>query len=372
MISMLPEVDRTLCRLLAGLVRPGDLPPAQLNEVWAHATATSGGELLAGVLVASADQIDGAATERALTFLRAAAVTDMLRQRVLRRVVDAFDAAEVQMLLIKGVGLAYTVYPEPNLRPAGDIDVFIARESLETAEAALASAGFARDLEPDTESASMQRHYTCRDHHGAAYVVDLHWRISNRQVFASALSFDDAWNASQPVGRLGRAARTLGTADALLLACIHRIAHHQDDPHLIWLWDIHLLARTMTGADVERLAARAAGSDMRAVVAHGLELSRARFETAIEPWLLSELHGSDVAEASAGFVGRQARQVELVLSDLATAATARGRARLLREHLFPPLAYMSAKYSSCPRLLLPFAYLHRIVRGAPKWFHRGS
>jgi hypothetical protein len=369
---MLPEVERTLCRVLAGIVHPRALSPGQLNEVWAHALETSGGEVLADVLVAAGDQIGGAARERALAFLRAAAVTAMLRQRVLHRVVDAFAVAETRMLLIKGVGLAYTVYPEPNLRPAGDIDLFIARESLEAAEAALASAGFARDLEPDTESASMQRHYIRREDDRTAYVVDLHWRISNRQIFAGALPFDEAWHASQPVRRLGRAARTLGTADALLLACIHRIAHHHDDPHLIWLWDIHLLAGAMTSMDVEGLAARAARRDMRAVVARGFELSRERFGTAVDQRLLLELHRSGAAEASADFVGRRTRQVELVLSDLATMATLSERARLLREHLFPSLAYMGGKYPAWPRLLLPLAYLYRMACGAPKWFRRES
>ena len=89
---------------------------------------------------------------------------------------------------------------------------------------------------------------------------------------------------------------------------------------------------------------------MRAVVARGFELSHARFGTAVDQRLLLALHGSGCAEASAGFVGRQTRQVELVLSDLATIATAGERARLLREHLFPRLSYMAAKYPACPRL----------------------
>ena len=369
---MLPDVERTLCGVLAGTVRPRDLSSGELNGVWAHAMETSGGEVLADVLATTGGLIDGAATERAVAFLRVAAVTSLLRQRVLQRVVDAFAAAETRMLLIKGVGLAYTVYREPHLRPAGDIDLFIAHESLQAAEAALASAGFARDLEPDTEAASMQRHYIRRDGFGTPYMVDLHWRISNRQIFAGALTFDEAWNASQPVRRLGPAARTLGTADALLLACIHRIAHHHDDPHLIWIWDIHLLAGAMTGTDVDGLAVRAARSDMRAVVARGFELSRERFGTAVDQRLLLALQGSGAIEASAGFVGRPMRQVELVLSDLTTMTTVGERARLLREHLFPSLAYMGGKYPACPRLLLPLAYLHRIACGAPKWFRRVS
>jgi hypothetical protein len=31
---------------------------------------------------------------------------------------------------------------------------------------------------------------------------------------------------------------------------------------------------------------------------------------------------------------------------------------------------MRIKYARCPALLLPLAYFHRIVRGAPKWFER--
>ena len=369
---MLSEVDRTLGRVIAGSVRPGDLPPGRLDEVWTHAIRTSGGEVLAAVLVTAGADIDPASKERVRACLRDAAVTEMLRLRVLRRVVHAFDAAGIRMLLIKGAGLAYTVYPAPHLRPAGDIDVFITRESLETAEAALATAGFARDLEPDAESASMQRHYTARDVYGANHVVDLHWRISNRHVFANALCFEEGWSRSRPIERLGGTARTLAIADALLLACIHRIAHHQDDPHLIWLWDIHLLAGKMTRADVEALAAHAARTGMRAVIVRGLEMSQSRFGTALDPWLLSKLCESGVGEASARFVGHETRHVDLVLSDFTAAATAGQRLRLLREHLWPGLAYMRAKYPSCPRLLLPLAYLYRIAWGAPKWFQSPS
>ena len=34
--------------------------------------------------------------------------------------------------------------------------------------------------------------------------------------------------------------------DALLLACMHRVAHHHDNERLIWLYDIHLLRERMS------------------------------------------------------------------------------------------------------------------------------
>jgi hypothetical protein len=367
---MAAEIEQTLCRVLTGAQDPWELSPARLDELWAEAETTRGVELLARVLAAEDRKIKSTARERADACLRDAAVSEMLRHRVLRRIVDAADAAGTRMLFIKGAGLAYTVYPEPYLRPACDIDLFITRETLDGAEAALAAAGFVRALEPDVESASMQRHYTWRDGYGIDYFVDLHWSIANRHVFAQALSFSDAWNASQPIARLGRSARTLGTPDALLLACIHRIAHHKDDPDRLWLWDIHLLTGTMTAADADVLAARAARSGMRAVVARGLELAQARFGTAVAPGLLEELRRPDAATLAAPFFGRNARQVDFVISDLAALPSAGDRVRLIREHLFPGLGYMRARYPACPRALLPFAYIYRIARGAQNWFLR--
>jgi hypothetical protein len=343
-----------------------------LNDVWAYATDTSGLELLAQAVAVCGDTVERATREKAVSRLREAAVADMLRHRAIRHVVDAFAATNTRMLLIKGAGLAYTIYPQPHLRPAADIDVFIAREQLDAAETALASAGYTREREPDAESASMQRHYRRRDEHDLDYIVDLHWRIANRHVFANALSFQDAWNTSQPVTQLGGSARTLGTADALLLACIHRVAHHHDDQNLLWLWDIHLLNGMLTQLDVEALAERAARSDMRAVVARGLELARAKLGTVIDPSLLATLCKGRVTEPSARFIGHHARHVELVLGDLAAVPTTGERVRLVWEHLFPDLAYMRAKYPAWPRPLLSCAYLYRIACGAPKWFRRSS
>ena len=61
--------------------------------------------------------------------------------------------------------------------------------------------------------------------------------------------------------------------------------------------------------------------------------------------------------------------VDVVRADLAATGW-RNRARLAREHLFPPREYMRAIYSRWPAVLLPVAYLDRIVRGTPKWFQR--
>jgi hypothetical protein len=341
-----------------------------LNDVWAHADACGGVELLASALAGCDRLVDRSARERAVRCLRTAAVGEMIRHRALCELADACARDGVRALLIKGAGLAYTVYPIAHLRPSCDTDVLIREEDLERAERMLDRIGYGRVREPDVQAAGMQRHYVRRGDHGFDHFIDLHWRIVNRHVFASALTFDDAWRRSQGVERLCAAARTLATSDALLLACIHRVAHHDDEDDLVWLWDIHLLAHAMTPAENDALAARAAASGMRAVVGRGLDLAHARFGTAIDPRLLSALRAPGPEEPAARLIGGGSRQVDLVLSDLAALPSFRTRARLVYEHLFPNRAYIRAKYERWPVVLLPLAYVDRIARGASKWLRR--
>ena len=49
---------------------------------------------------------------------------------------------------------------------------------------------------------------------------------------------------------LDTSARGPSSVDALVLAAVHRIAHHFDSDHLIWLYDIDLIARSLTIAYV--------------------------------------------------------------------------------------------------------------------------
>lgn len=362
--------EQKLCRVLVEGALPPELTSAELDAIWAHATWRSVDELLAAIITKECAPEGSRAADR----LRDATAREMLRFRALRSIVDAVGAAGLRVLLMKGAGLAYTVYPEPHLRPAGDIDLFIARDSLEATEAALGSIGYRRQREPDAELASMQRHYLLQQPGGVEHVVDLHWRVANRHLFADAVPFEQAWAGSEPVPRLGGAARTLGTVDALMLACLHRVAHHDDHPDLIWLWDIHLLAGRLGDDQAETLLQRAAASGMRGVIAHGIGLAATRFGTNVgssgTQALLDRLTADTSVEPSAAFIAARARQVDLLRTDLASIGSARQRLRLLREHLLPGTAYMRARYPAWPRPLLPLAYLYRIARGAPKWFRR--
>jgi hypothetical protein len=302
--------------------------------------------------------------------LRAAAIADLLREGELRRLLAALAAAGVHSLVLKGAALAYTVYRAPHLRPRGDLDLLIAPPDLETADQALVAAGWCRAVEHDSAAITTQRHYVLGGAPRFAEHLDLHWKIAVPRIFGDAIGFDELAARAVPIAALGPDAWTLSSADALFLACLHRVAHHQDAADLLWLWDIHLLASSLSEAERASFVALAGQRAMRAVCARGLELALARFATPRAPELIAALRPSqkDPEEPSAAFLRGGMRLVDLLRSDLSTVRNWRAGLALMSAHLFPDAAYVKSMYPRWPAAALPFAYLDRIVRGAPKWF----
>ncbi len=303
--------------------------------------------------------------------LRTAAALDAVRERHVQALLTALLSAGVDVLLLKGTALAYIVYPAPHLRPRADIDVMIQRDALAQAERVLADRGWTRPTERDAELSAAQRHYVKSRPSGMLEHLDVHWKIANPQTFANALAFDDLRARAIRSPALGPGAWTLSQPDALFLACVHRVAHHDDARQMLWLWDIHLLCRRLADADADRAVALADRSAMWSVCRRSLDLAGRLFGTPGADALATRLGGRAVGlpEPSARFIGG-AKQAAVLRADLAATARWRDRIALLAEHVFPSAAYMRTAYPRCPSVLLPLAYAHRIVRGTPKWFWR--
>jgi hypothetical protein len=300
--------------------------------------------------------------------LRQAAALELRSTEAITGLLDGFAAAGVDALLIKGAGLAHIVYPASHLRARADTDILIEHAGLAPAERVLVDQGWHRPVERNVALTAAQSHYSRS--RGAAHHIDLHWRVANPLLFAQALSFAELRARAVSVPALGAHARTTGFADALFLACLHRVAHHGDEIQLLWIWDLHLLIQRMSPEDRAVFVSLAERERMRAVCGRGVALAAECFGTpgASE---LAEALGQRTAgdEPSARFI-RDSRPVTALLSDLESLREWQGRVAYLAEHLFPSRAYMQSVYPGCPQVLLPLAYGYRIARGAPKWFVR--
>ncbi len=365
------DVERLLCRILGG-----EIPswPASTDAEFARRFLDGSREHGVAALVHHharttrawrdwpATVRDSLARETAMQ-----AALDMLREEEIVAVLERLHAAGIETVLLKGTPLAYSHYARSMLRPRCDTDLLIPPERLEVAAQALESLGYCRLNAVSGRLVSYQDSF-----HKIAgrvdHVVDVHWRISNSQLFARALDFDVVLCRSVAVPQLGTHARALCPPHALLLACMHRAAHLYadggDGNRLIWLHDIHLLASAMTTREWQRFREMCLATQMRQVCLDAFAATRRAFATALPSALLEELAASPRRELSAEYL--DASRLRILMTDLRALASWRDRMTLLREACFPDADYVLARYGTRTRWALPWWYLRRAVAGIGK------
>ena len=293
---------------------------------------------------------------------------ELLRVREIARVVTALDARRIQALLVKGAALAYSLYPEPWLRPRVDTDIIVAHDSRSAVDRVLRDLGYSRAPGVSTgEFVSHQAAFEHRDAHGVSHVVDLHWKPVNPQALADALPFSLLWQNAVELRYRELRARVPSHACSLLLACVHRLGHHQEHERLVWLYDIHLLAGTLDEGAWDFVVRTAQDRGITAICRHGLDAAVGRLGTAVPARVLAALGDGDLAEPSRAYAERRQRRRDVLRADLRLLTSWRDRAQLLGEHAFPPASFMMARYAVRTRLLLPLLYAHRLVTGTWKW-----
>ena len=176
------------------------------------------------------------------------------------------------------------------------------------------------------------------------HTCDLHWRVSNRAAFSRLLPWERLAAETRPIPALDACAEGLAPPHALLMACLHRVAHHFDPPTLIWLYDIHLLASSMSEDDAARFVALAVDSGLAAICARGLALAQHHFRTPLPAAFDHLAPAGD--EPLAAYMDQAFRPFDALISDLRALGGNRARWQLLREHLFPPSPYLRAARSA--------------------------
>ena len=303
--------------------------------------------------------------------LAAAAAAEAAREVLCRRelvaVLNALSDAGVSPILLKGTALAYSLYPEPHLRPRCDTDLIVPHAAVNTVRGTLTRIGYASPPYCDGELLFHQVPFRKTDRLGVVHRLDLHWKISTQAMFADVLPVEELAKTAVPVPALGPHARTAGRVHALLLACLHAVMHHRNEERLIWMHDIHLLASDLPPVDFDRFAQLAIAGRVATVCAHTLNLVRTRLGTPVPAETMATLGAPLNKEATSAYLRPARRWRHELVSNLWGLPRWRDRRRLLREILFPAPSYMLDVYG-VPRgsrgtVLLPLLYLHRSVRG---------
>jgi hypothetical protein len=284
---------------------------------------------------------------------------ELLRRTALKRTLTTLERSGIDILIVKGAALAYTHYEAPHLRPCGDVDLFVRETDFRRVRMLLETSGFTQKVSVDRD---VHRQRTFVAYVPLPFRIDLHWALSNRPLFASMLSFDECLITAVPIPALGRHALTLDPPRSLLLACIHRVGHHDDSDRLIWLYDIGRISERFSAAEWDLFWRLAREHQVVRVCSESLRMAVDRAGASAE--IVGVIPEARAGEQSSLYLGRGASTRRNLWLDMRATKTWSGRIRLVMDHGFPDGAYMREALGagdSYASLLL--AYLRRAVRG---------
>ena len=275
------------------------------------------------------------------------------RTIALTEILQAFDQASIQVLVLKGAALAWTIYPSPALRPMGDLDLLVPPAAARTAQLSLRQLGF--DAQDDS-----QRRFGKNAHHlpiasrsqnGIIISVEIHRDALSRDTLSS-ISMNNLTEPPRSFDMNGMHARTLGHIDTL-----RHLTHHLLEPswngrlRLVGVVDLFRYALTFSNQiDWPRLE----GS-------HGFVLNALRCLHHVVPLPGALARFSPAANSPAPMrVGETIRPLRAMLAD--------GRPTALLTELFdPPDWWLHAYYGVPPERSLTAVRFGRHPWRVARW-----
>ena len=372
-MSFQPEFRRVVSSILAGSLESSEYQRTVTREGFVDFLQQEGLSPLLHYQLARLDGPSSVPNELRLHLRKAyfgQFFVEDLRQERSRMIFHSIQARGIPCLALKGSALAYSIYPEPSLRVRGDTDLFIRTRDRSAVEGILGAHGCQPANRLPGDLGQYQQSHHCSLAAGVQLVFDLHWKISNTEIVSRFLEFDEMWERSILAARLGM--RIPSYLDSLLLACVHRVAHHNRSRALLWLYDIHLLVASLAPDDAMLFQQRASDREVRELCRDGLSVTLEVFPSAATEVLLEGLSNAPSrVEKSQTLLGDH-RSIDLLLMNFRSLDSFQDKTQWIREQLFPPVSYMRARYGQHRLPVYYWLYIRRILQSIGKFLGFGG
>ncbi|MBN1967603.1 MAG: nucleotidyltransferase family protein [Anaerolineae bacterium] len=369
----------TVSRLVSGQGSPHDIPDSRWSQIVECAIQNGLGPMLLWTLKQADYSIQHIPALRPLVeSAHQSAMTVALQERAQHDVNAALNAAGIPALWLKGAALARSVYPEPALRPMGDLDVLVPYDRREEALAVVQAQGFDFTMIESLKWRSTgdelmlklnPHHYHLRGGVGGQVILELHCRLLGGD--DSLLSLEQLawfWSQTQTL-RLddGTAFDGLTPEAHLLYLAAHAIVQHgEDNVYLLRYFDLHRLI-TQHRLDWDTVIDQAVVLEWTFVVERALRHAVAYFATPVPGAIFEQLVSRRPAHEDIARVqrlqghGSRWERVRRKSSSL----SAQEKRRFVFQVLFPTRAYMRKRYRVRPGWPVWPYYVYR-------WWDQGT
>jgi hypothetical protein len=163
---------------------------------------------------------------------RDAAIAGFLWKSELKALLQAFSAAAIPIIPLKGPSFAQRIYGGVALRPSKDLDLLVQPGDVARAKLVLTRQGFVLSPGPEDYTSNWLR---------GLITVELHFNVAHPEIFNFDL--ETAWKRAKPGMFADQPAWELAAEDELLFLCLHGVRHQFE--RLSHVLDISLAARHM-------------------------------------------------------------------------------------------------------------------------------
>ncbi len=167
-----------------------------------------------------------------------------IRTRALVEILQKFQTADIQILVLKGMAVSHLVYPNPRLRPMSDIDLLVSKKDSQRGQALLLELGFHLASGHETPDGHHHLPIVQRRVEGVNVGIELHHNLTRaltahtrfEALYPSALSFEIE----------GVSAKALSYENMLAHTYHHAMDASIQPFRLIWIADMVSLVECYT------------------------------------------------------------------------------------------------------------------------------
>ena len=222
------DAERLIALLAGHADRIGILTESEWRRLIKYARKRSIAQVLFTYLKSQSVSLPPAIVETIREIHMVSVTRNMKLFHELEKILQAFHAAGIIAVPLKGAWLAETVYSNIALRPMGDVDLWVQRKQLDDARQVMHSLGYSLRSKADRPQAlqdalagETQLFKT------GATMVELHWNVFAGEWLRHTARIDEQviWQRTLPLN--GENVRQLSPEDAIIHICVHLAVNHQ-------------------------------------------------------------------------------------------------------------------------------------------------